>query len=269
MRFYHELLGVEITIPDEPRRVVSLAPDLTEIMFRLGRGDRLVGISLYCLRPRGKLEGLPRVGAYLKVHEARLAALRPDVVLTTLGAQRETARSLLAKGYAVVALPVPMSLWGILDNLHRLAVLMGAEDRGRAVIFRLVQRLMSLRGRFSGIRVYWEVDLGGPVSAGRMSYVTDALGWLGLTNIYADRPVGYFTPSDEETRSLAPELVLYEPRKTRKQDKRHWIRMLHDRLKLDVPVVVLPHDSLAHYGPALVDEVLPRVTNEVARAGRP
>lgn len=262
MRFFNEFLGYEITVPDEPRRIVSLAPDMTDMVFRLGLGDRLVGVSLYCWRPQGRVEHLPKVGAYLKVVWERLEGLRPDLVLTTLGAQRETTRELIERGYPVVALPVPLSLWGILENLRRLAAVLNALPQAEAENARLVAQLQELRGGFSGLQVYWEVDLGGPITAGGMAYVTDALHWLGLRNVYADYAQAYFQPDDTETRSRKPDLILYEPKRTRTPQEERWRAMLHERLG-DIPVVVLPHDSLAHYGPALIDEVLPEVARRV------
>ncbi len=263
MRFYNEFLGVEMDVPDEPQRIVSLAPDMTDMVFRLGLGDRLVGVSLYCQRPKGRIDHLPRVGAYLKVVWDRLEALEPDLVLTTLGAQRETTRQLLEQGYPVVALPVPLSLWGILENLRRLAAVVGRVREAEAENARLAARLGELRGTLPPLRVYWEVDLGGPITAGGMTYVTDALHWLGLQNIYADHPQAYFQPDDAETRRRQPDLILYEPRRTREPRDEHWRAMLRERLGLGAPILVLPHDSLAHYGPGLINEVLVALSQQI------
>ncbi len=267
MRFFNEFLGITMEVPDAPRRIVSLAPDLTDMVFRLGLGDALVGVSLYCWRPPGRVDHLPRVGAYLNVVWKRLEALEPDLVLTTLGAQRETTRELLERGYPVVALPVPLSLWGILENLRRLAAVVGRLPQAEAENARLMERLAALRDRLPPRRVYWEVDLGGPITAGGMTYVTDALHWLGLRNVYAEARQPYFQPDDEETRRRKPDLILYEPKRTRTPRDEHWRSWLRQRLGLDdVPIVVLPHDSLAHYGPALIDEVLPGVVEAVRQA---
>ncbi|NPA31285.1 MAG: ABC transporter substrate-binding protein [Chloroflexi bacterium] len=264
MRFFNEFLNREMTVPEPPRRIVSLAPDMTDMVFRLGLGEALVGISSFCRRPAGALEGRPRVGSYLKVAWERLDALQPDLVLTTLGAQRETAYRLLEKGYPVIALPVPLSLWEILGHLRRLGAAVGRTAQAEAENARLSAQLQSLRGALTGPRVYWEVDLGGPITAGAASFVTDALHWLGLRNIYGDRSASYFEPDDAETRALGPDLILYEPKAGRGSDPARRRDALRQRLGLpDTPIVVLPHDSLAHYGPALIAEVLPAVVAQI------
>ena len=264
MRFFNEFLNREMEVPEPPRRIVSLAPDMTDMVFRLGLGDALVGISSFCRRPVGRLQGRPRVGAYLKVVWERLDALQPDLVLTTFGAQRKTTHQLLERGYPVIALPVPLSVWEILGNLRRLGAAVGRAAQAEAENARLAAHLQRVQGALAGRTVYWEVDLGGPITAGAASYVTDALHWLGLRNIYGDQGASYFTPDDATTRALAPDLILYEPKASRQPDPERWRAALRQRLGLaHTPIVVLDHDSLAHYGPALLDEVLPTVVQRV------
>jgi len=269
MRFFNEFLGREMEVPTPPRRIVSLAPDMTEMVFRLGLGDALVGISAFCHRPADRIQGLPRVGSYLKVVWSRLEALQPDVVLTTLGAQRETAYRLLDAGYPVIALPVPLSVFGILENLRRLAAGLGVTAQGERENAHLSAQWQKLHRALPRLRVYWEVDLGGPITAGPATYVTDALHWLGLQNIYADQDAGYFQPDDRETRARMPELILYEPKNTRAPERA--LARMRARIGLpeSIPAVVLDHDALAHYGPGLIDEILPalvaRVREVVAR----
>gem|GEM_PF-6393256 len=51
---FSEILGDFVDLPEEPRRIVSLAPDITDALFRLNLDDRVIGVSLYCNRPKGK-----------------------------------------------------------------------------------------------------------------------------------------------------------------------------------------------------------------------
>lgn len=67
--------------PGGARRVVSLVPSVTEIVFALGRGDRLVGISTFCDYPPDEVRGIPRAGSYLTPNVETIVALEPDVVI--------------------------------------------------------------------------------------------------------------------------------------------------------------------------------------------
>ena len=76
-----DALGREVSVPAQVRRVVSLVPSLTDLCFELGAGDRLVGISDVCTEPRGKLDGIARVGGEKRPSLEVIRALRPDLVL--------------------------------------------------------------------------------------------------------------------------------------------------------------------------------------------
>lgn len=67
--------------PGGAKRIVSLAPSVTETVFALDRGDRLVGISTFCDYPPEKIRDLPRAGSYLTPNVERIVSLRPDAVI--------------------------------------------------------------------------------------------------------------------------------------------------------------------------------------------
>ena len=84
---------------EPPRRVVSLVPSLTESLFDLDLGDRLVALSDACTRPAERLGGLPRVGGTKTPDVARIIALRPDLVLLNdEESRREDAEALATAG---------------------------------------------------------------------------------------------------------------------------------------------------------------------------
>jgi ABC-type Fe3+-hydroxamate transport system substrate-binding protein len=263
MRYFSEFIGRYIEVPDRPKRIVSLAPNVTDTLFRLGLGDRVVGVSLYCNRPRNL--NLPRVGSYLKVLWDRLEALDPDLVFLTTGAQRKVAEEVLSRGIAAGIVPVPSSTFGILDNVRKVGILTDSLDRAEALNRELLISILSLMEEPLSLRVYYEVDLGGPITAGGPSYITDALHLVGLRNVYAFRKEPYFQPDDGETKGLNFDLILYEPKPERKYDEGKirdtLIRRLGNR-----GVVILEGDFLAHYGPSLFDEILPELKRRVREA---
>ncbi len=258
MRYFSDLLGRYVETPDEPRRIVSLAPNLTDTLFRLGLGDRVVGISLYCNRPKDRVGGLPRVGSYLKVLWDKLEDLNPDLVFLTTGAQRGVALEVVERGIPAAVLSVPNSVFGILDTVRKVGLLTGTREEAERLNLHLLDTLHRLSVEPLSLTAYYEVDLGGPITAGAPSYITDALHLLGIRNVYAHRMESYFQPDDEETRSLEFDIVLYEPKPERRYKPEDIVRSLRERLG-DVRVLILEGDFLAHYGPSLIDEVLPKL----------
>ena len=73
-------LGREIRVPDDPKRVVALAPSITEIIFALGQQDRLKGTTQFSNYP-AEAAKLPKVGSYVRLDLERIVALNPDLCI--------------------------------------------------------------------------------------------------------------------------------------------------------------------------------------------
>ncbi|GAA6735731.1 ABC transporter substrate-binding protein [Thermus oshimai] len=265
MRVFHEILG-PLDLPDRFERIVSLAPNVTDALFALGVGERVVGRSAFCHRPAEVLS-LPVLASYTKIRTELLRSLRPDLVLLSTGVQREQALRLKEEGFPVYALPLPTSPYGILENLSTLGHLLDLEERATELAHTLAQRYARLRGRFQAT-VYFEMDLGGPITVGRGSYIAQALLHLGLRPLFLDVPQAYFTPDLEEVRRRRPDLFLYEPKPW---GKNPWerARALAQERGWDFPVAATDGDELAHYGPlffAFLEKVAERVAETLGQA---
>jgi iron complex transport system substrate-binding protein len=123
--------GVTVRLAAPPRRVVSLAPSLTEIVFLIGREGSLVGVTRFCNVPAAA-SGLPKIGGVIDPDVERIVALSPDLVLcTTDGNPRDKVRALEEMGIPCFAV-APQDLEAVFTAIERLGVLLGAADRGRA-----------------------------------------------------------------------------------------------------------------------------------------
>jgi len=265
MRVFHELLG-PLELPDRFGRIVSLAPNLTDALFALGLGDRLVGRSAFCHRPAQVLS-LPVVASYTKTRLDLLRSLKPDLVLLSTGVQREQALRLKEEGFPVYAVPLPTSSYGILENLSTLGHLLDVEEKALELAHQLALRYAHLKGRLSAT-VYFEMDLGGPITVGRGSYIAQALLHLGLRPIFLDVPQAYFAPDLEEVKRRRPDLFLYEPKPWGKNPLEKAKALAQER-GWDFPVAATDGDELAHYGPmffAFLEKVAQRAEEALAKA---
>jgi iron complex transport system substrate-binding protein len=265
MRLFHELLG-PLELPDRFLRIVSLAPNLTDALFALGLGERLVGRSAFCHRPAQVLS-LPVVASYTKTRTELLRSLEPDLVLLSTGVQREQALRLKEAGFPVFAVPLPTSPYGILENLSTLGHLLDLEERASELAHQLAGRYAALKGRFA-LRVYFEMDLGGPITVGRGSYIAQALLHLGLRPIFLDVPQAYFVPDLSEVARRKPDLFLYEPKPWGKNPLEKAQALARER-GWDLPVVATDGDELAHYGPmffGFLEKLAERVAETLAQA---
>ncbi|MCS7057964.1 MAG: helical backbone metal receptor [Meiothermus sp.] len=246
MRIVHDWLG-PIELPEAPERIVSLAPNATDTLFALGLGQRLVGRSAFCYRPAGVL-GLPVVSSYTRVRWELLASLEPDLVLVSTGVQRELLQALVERGFPVYPLPLPQSPYGIMENAVLLGALLGVPEAATQLAQGLAERYARLYRALPSRRVYLELDLGGPITVGRGSYVDEALRHLGLQNIFSQHPQSYFAPELAEVPCRAPELFIYEPKPHRSRARERAEQLMAER-GWALPLVVTGGDELAHYGP--------------------
>ncbi|HEC57786.1 MAG TPA: hypothetical protein ENI32_07970, partial [Candidatus Syntrophoarchaeum butanivorans] len=111
-------LGRNVTIPHKPERIVSLAPSVTEILFAIGAGDRVVGVDEISNYPPEVAE-IEKVGSYARISTEKVVDLNPDLVVGAYGNGIETIEKISDLGIPVVGLN-PRTLDEILDSINLL-----------------------------------------------------------------------------------------------------------------------------------------------------
>lgn len=184
-----------------PRRIVTLLPSLTESVWALGGGARLVGVDRYSNWPEA-LNKLPRLGGLDDVQIEAIAALQPDVVLASTSAR--SLDRLEALGFTVIRLKSETQA-DVRRTLALLARMLGTPAEGDRVWATIDARMAAAAQRvppvLRGRRVYFELG-GGPWAAGTSSFMGELLARLGLGNIVP--------PSMGPFPKLNPEFVLRE-----------------------------------------------------------
>ena len=142
-----------------PERIVCLTEETTETLYLLGEERRIVGISGYTVRPPRARREKPRVSAFLSARMDRITELKPDLVLGFSDLQADIARDLARAGLNVVLFN-QRSVQEILDTIGMLASLVGASDKGAALVGRLEKNLAAIRESAKAFprrpRVYFE-----------------------------------------------------------------------------------------------------------------
>jgi len=191
--------------PVQAERVVSLMPSYTEIIFALGAGGQLVGVSNFCNWP-AETAKIEKAGDYLRPNVEKVYALKPDVVFAGAWAGASSSKQLSGLGIKVVQLPEEKSVADIFASVRRIAAELGRKAQG-------VKLERSLRARLPAtlparpLKVYIEADSGG-WTAGGDSFLSDAIRLAGGKNIFAGEKRGYFQASWEEVLLLDPEAVI-------------------------------------------------------------
>ncbi len=227
-------LGRTIHLPREPRRLVSLAPSVTESLFALGLGDRIVGVSDFCDLPEGR-ENLARIGGMLNPSLEAIRALDPDLLVgTTSGNDPALASQAAGLGLPLYIIDTP-DVNRILESLLALARALGQPADGVRLVDDLRDRLDRVARRVAGRRpprtlfIIWGEPL---VVPGRSAFLTDAIRLAGAESITADAAGAHPTFDLESILTRAPEVILTTP------DNRQTVAALrNDPAWKDVPAV--------------------------------
>jgi iron complex transport system substrate-binding protein len=201
--------GRTLRLAAVPRRIVSLAPSLTEIVFLLGQEEKLVGVTRFCDHPPAAA-GLPRVGGIVDPDVERIVAARPDLVLcTTDGNPRERVRMLEEAGIPCFAVG-PQDLAAVYRTIERIADLLGVHERGRreADALRKRARRASRPGRGPSPRVLFLVSTAPVIAAGAGTFLDEIVRTAGGRNAAAGYAGRYPRLGVEDLIASGPDVVL-------------------------------------------------------------
>jgi iron complex transport system substrate-binding protein len=197
----------------EPRRIVSTSPSITEMLYALGLGDRVVGVTTYCHYPP-EAARKPKIGNYLQPNLETILALRPDLVVAEISGVRH-AEHLSALKLNVLEVD-DATIAGIYDSIRRIGVAAGAQAAAGALTLRLRGSLDEIKQRTARLappRVMFVVgrapgSLAELVVAGKSSYLDEVMAIAGGANVFRDTLAPYPKVTLEEVLARNPEVVV-------------------------------------------------------------
>lgn len=203
-------LGQEVELPSPPQRIVSLAPSNTELLFALGLGERVVGVTRFCNYPEAA-QRIEKVADYNAMSVEKIAALKPDLVLAARGNDLEGLATLRRIGIPVFALDV-QSISQLLAAVERVGRLCGVEEQARQLGQGLKARVERVRAKVDSAqtrpRVMWGY-WGEPIfTAGAGTMIDDLFALAGGINVGRQAPGAWPQVSLETVIAWAPEVII-------------------------------------------------------------
>lgn len=202
--------GRRVILPARIDRIVSLAPNLTEIVYAVGAGDRLVGDTTYCDYPEAA-KNVTKVGDTMHPSIERIIALKPQVVLISTASQLEAFTKQLGDQQIAVYVTNPRSLDEVFHSMETLGELLGNRDRAASLANELRQRTARVEATIKSTnptRVFYQVS-GEPLyTIGRESYLTDLVRRAGGISVTADVPTAFPRFSDEAALAAKPDAII-------------------------------------------------------------
>lgn len=203
-------VGRHVTVPNSITRIVTLAPNLTEIVFAIGAGDRLVGNTTRCDYPP-EAKSIAKVGDTQQPSIERIIALRPQLILVSTASQLESFTRQLETQRIAVYVTDPHDLEGVLRSIKAVGDLLGQSERAAQVIADLRARTAAAEERVkqaSPVKVFYQLSAEPLYTAGRDSFVTDLIKRAGGVSVTKDVPGAWPRYSAESAVAARPEAII-------------------------------------------------------------
>jgi iron complex transport system substrate-binding protein len=203
-------VGRKMQVLPNVKRIVTLAPNLTETIYALGLEDRLVGDTNFCDTPAAA-KSKPHVGDPQNPNLETIVSLHPDLVLATTSINTiETADALNRLGIAVYTSD-PQTVRGMLDSTKHMADVIGAPQQGTELVDRMQQRLDAVRAKLSErpmVHVLFVVWLQPLQTIGQDTFIADALRWAGAESVLVSKQKWPHLSIEEVVR-LQPDYIVF------------------------------------------------------------
>lgn len=197
-------------LPTGPDRIVSLAPNLTEILFALGLGEKIVAVSSDSDYPP-ETANKNKVGTFWQPNTEAIIASRPDLVITEWFEQQKTvAEALKRLGYKVLTLRIE-TIEELLAGIKAVGAATGAQNRADKLVEDITNRLDNLRSKLAGtnkVKVLWVVQTEPLRVAGRKTFLNELLELVGGENAIGPTIQQYPPLSTEELLASAADIII-------------------------------------------------------------
>lgn len=204
-------LNKKFTFSESPRRIISLAPNITELLFELGLGDRIVANTTYCNFPEAAKE-IDKVGDLLSVNFEKVLSFKPDIIfITTEGNTKIVYDKLISLKQKVFVLN-PKSFDDIKKDYEKIAKIFGRTTEAKIKIEQWNSVEDSVRNIFqtqSSKRAMFLVSTHPVILAGKKTFVNEFLKIVKLKNIAEGIEINYPVFSREEILIRNPEIIFH------------------------------------------------------------
>lgn len=180
----------EVTIEKEPSRIVSLAPNITEILFALGCGDKLVGRTNYCDYPK-ETKNITSIGSLTKPNIEKIVELKPDVVIASTHFRKDTLNKLEKMKIKVVVLYGPKTFDGVYKTINKVGEVINAKSEANKLVSDMKKKANSITDKLKNKnrpKVYYVVSYGkmGDFTSGADTFIGNMIEMAGGNNVASD-----------------------------------------------------------------------------------
>jgi iron complex transport system substrate-binding protein len=219
--------GRDLSRPDAPPpRTVAFSPAITEMIFEMGLGDHVVGVTKFC-KPPGDL-GIPVVGDDVKITVEPILAVKPDLLITQSAPARFEMLRKLDPNIRVEYISIE-TFGDIADAMSRIATLLGEPTKGQIARAAFLGKLDEVRKRVSGRpkpRVIFIMGHHSASTAGRGTFINELIEVAGGVNVASEKYRSWKKIDIESLLKLAPDVIVCESKESVADEaRRYWTHL--------------------------------------------
>jgi iron complex transport system substrate-binding protein len=255
---FKDALGREISLERPPERIIPLAPNLTEILYALGLGDRVVGVTNHCnYPPEASLK--PKVGSYINLNVEEIISLSPDLVIGTVDGNERIILDLLQQAGLRVFFVNPRTVRQVIGTILALGSLCGAIENARTLSRDLTKRVNHVIQKTGSTRrplVFLQIQIQPIMSVNKHTVHDDLIRLAGGRNMTAEEPVTYPRISMEEVIQRRPEVILISSMERGgrfEKARQEWLKWTSIPAVQNKRVYLIDSDLIDRPSPRLID----------------
>ena len=249
-------VGSEVVLVKPAQRVITLAPHLTELVFAIDQGDKLVGVMSFSNYPEAAKK-IPRIGSHNTISYESIAKIQPDLILAWgSGNGSEVINKLKSLGFSVYV-SEPNKLEGVAATIRKLGILLDAKDKGENEANKFINRLSQLKENYSNrqkISVFYQMSDNPIMTLSGRHLISDVIELCGGFNIFSKAiPIALKVSLESLVRS-DPQVVIAG---TKKENEEKWLSEWANRISMKAvknkQVYFIDPDLLIRHGPRIIE----------------
>ena len=209
-RTFTDDLGRQVRVPEKVDSIVSLAPNLTEIVFAVGAGEKLVGVTTYCNYP-AEAASIKKVSDTQKPNIENIIALKPQVVFVSTASQLEAFAKTLADQQIAVFVTSPNTLDDVYRSIQNIGEIAGNGEKAADLVYKMKARVAAAaRPNYTGSspKVFVQIDKEALYTIGSESYITEIISRAGGVSATASLTSAYPKVSKETALAMNPDVIV-------------------------------------------------------------
>jgi iron complex transport system substrate-binding protein len=259
-RMLTDEIGRSINISQAPRRIVSLAPGITETLYELGLDDKIVGVTSYCnwpLRARQK----PQIGGFTNPSIEKIVSLKPDLIIATADGNRKDTVDQLERIGLPVYVTNPSNTDRILKSILHIGEITDQVNVAGGLVKKLQKRLDNIAAQTRNKRkprVFFQIGLEPVITVGKGTLINEVINLAGGINIAGNDAARYPRYSAEGIMAGSPDIILFAPMANDKEFaavKSYWQKLAKIPVIKNNKIYLIDTDLISRASPRIFDAI--------------